>query len=46
GNVVGADAVPVEIGAIEIGTPVRCVFTEVPDPDTGETLTLPQWELR
>jgi uncharacterized OB-fold protein len=46
GNVVGADTVPVESGAIEIGAPVRCVFTEVPDPDTGETLTLPQWELR
>ena len=32
--------------AIEIGATVRCVFAEVPDPDTGETLTLPQWELR
>ena len=41
GNIINADNT-----AIEIGGPVRCVFTEVPDPDTGETLTLPQWELR
>jgi uncharacterized OB-fold protein len=41
GNVIGADN---EI--IEIGAPVRCVFTEVSDPDTDEELTLPQWELR
>jgi len=40
GNVINADNT-----AIEIGVPVRCVFTEVPDPDTGETLRLPQWEL-
>jgi uncharacterized protein len=32
--------------AIEIGAPVRCVFTDVLDPDTGQALTLPQWELR
>jgi uncharacterized OB-fold protein len=41
GNVVNTDN-----AAIEIGAPVRCTFAEVPDPDTGETLTLPQWELR
>jgi uncharacterized OB-fold protein len=41
GNVVGA---PHE--AIEIGAPVRCTFARIPDPDTGEELLLPQWELR
>jgi len=41
GNVINADH-----NAITIGAPVRCVFTEVPDPDTDETLRLPQWELR
>ena len=40
GNVVGT---PNE--AIAIGARVRCTFAEVPDPDTGETLALPQWEL-
>ncbi|MGH8998796.1 MAG: Zn-ribbon domain-containing OB-fold protein [Acidimicrobiia bacterium] len=41
GNVVGAADDPVRIGA-----PVRCVFTRAVDPDTGEVLALPQWELR
>jgi len=41
GNVVAADH-----AAIAIGAPVRCVFARVTDPDTGELLTLPQWELR
>jgi uncharacterized OB-fold protein len=41
GNVVNADS-----AAVDIGAAVRCVFTAVSDPDTGETLTLPQWELR
>ncbi|HEY4410139.1 MAG TPA: OB-fold domain-containing protein [Acidimicrobiia bacterium] len=41
GNVINADNT-----AIEIGAPVRCTFAEVADPDTGETLTLPQWQLR
>jgi uncharacterized OB-fold protein len=41
GNVVGA---PHE--AVEIGAPVRCTFARIPDPDTGEELTLPQWKLR
>ena len=41
GNVVNADR-----AAVDIGAAVRCVFTTVSDPDTGETLTLPQWELR
>lgn len=41
GNVVNADATT----PLEIGAPVRCVFAEVPDPDTGEPLHLPQWEL-
>jgi len=40
GNVVNADNTTIAIGA-----PVRCVFTELPDPDTGDILTLPQWEL-
>ena len=41
GNVVNADS-----AAVDIGAAVRCVFTAVSDSDTGETLTLPQWELR
>jgi uncharacterized OB-fold protein len=41
GNVINADDTTIEIGAA-----VRCVFAEVPDPETGETLTLPHWELR
>jgi hypothetical protein len=41
GNVVNADDTTIEIGAA-----VRCVFAEISDPETGETLTLPQWELR
>ena len=40
GNVINAGG-----RAIEIGASVRCVFAEIEDPDTGETLTLPQWEL-
>jgi uncharacterized OB-fold protein len=31
--------------AIAIGAPVRVVFEEFPDPDTGETLRIPQWEV-
>ena len=41
GNVIDAGGATIEIGAA-----VRCVFAEVPDPDTGQTLTLPHWELR
>jgi uncharacterized OB-fold protein len=32
-------------GGIEIGARVRAVFAEVPDPDTGDLLLLPQWQL-
>lgn len=42
GNVVNAE----DADALRIGAPVRCVFAEIPDPDTGEPLLLPQWELR
>lgn len=31
---------------LAIGSRVRCVFAEVPDPDSGELLRLPQWTLR
>lgn len=41
GNIVNADNVEITSGA-----PVRCVFAPAADPDTGETLMLPQWELR
>jgi uncharacterized OB-fold protein len=40
GNVAGS---PPE--AISIGAPVRVVFEEVLDPESGETLRIPQWEL-
>jgi uncharacterized OB-fold protein len=32
-------------GEIAIGARVRVAFEEVPDPDTGETLRIPQWEV-
>jgi uncharacterized OB-fold protein len=40
GNVRGAGAKGVEIGA-----KVRVVFEEAADPDSGEKLLIPQWEL-
>ena len=40
GNVV--DAAPNEL---RIGAPVRVVFEEAVDPDSGERLLIPQWEL-
>ena len=40
GNVVG---IPPE--EIRIGDPVRVTFETVEDPDGGETLRIPQWEL-
>ena len=30
---------------LRIGLPVREVFEEIPDPDGGETIHLPQWEV-
>jgi len=30
---------------VAIGQRVRAVFEEVPDPDGGETLRIPQWEV-
>ena len=40
GNVFGA-----EPGKVAIGAKVRVVFEEVTDPDSGERLLIPQWEL-
>jgi uncharacterized protein len=40
GNVIGATNDQVTVGAV-----VRCTCVTVVDPDTGDTLTLPQWEL-
>ena len=40
GNVVGSPP-----DAIEIGAPVRAVFEEVTDPETGDELRIPQWEV-
>lgn len=40
GNVTNLDP-----GEIEIGQRVRAVFEEVADPDGGETLRIPQWEV-
>jgi hypothetical protein len=40
GNVVGCAP-----GAVRIGQAVRAVFEEVRDPETGETLRIPQWQL-
>jgi uncharacterized OB-fold protein len=40
GNVLNRPA-----GEIAIGARVRVVFEELHDPDTGETLRLPQWEV-
>ena len=40
GNIVGCDA-----GEPAIGLAVRAVFEEVEDPETKETLRIPQWEL-
>jgi uncharacterized OB-fold protein len=32
-------------GEIAIGQPVRVAFEEVRDPESGETLRIPQWEV-
>ena len=40
GNVVGCANADITVGAA-----VRCTFARVTDPETGETLALPQWEL-
>lgn len=40
GNVVGC-----EPAAVRIGQRVRAVFEEARDPQTGQTLRIPQWEL-
>jgi hypothetical protein len=32
-------------GQVAIGERVRVAFEEVRDPDTGETLRIPQWEV-
>jgi uncharacterized OB-fold protein len=40
GNVLGA-----EIEDLAIGLPVRAVFESVPDPDSGQVLQIPQWEI-
>ena len=32
-------------GEIAIGDPVRVVFEELTDPESGETLRIPQWEV-
>jgi uncharacterized OB-fold protein len=40
GNVVGT--APDDVG---IGNAVRAVFEEVRDPESGETLRIPQWEI-
>jgi hypothetical protein len=40
GNVLNRPA-----GEIAIGERVRVAFEEVADPDTGETLRIPQWEV-
>ena len=40
GNVVGS-----EPEALEIGQRVRVIFEEVTDPQTGDLLKIPQWEL-
>lgn len=39
GNLVGCPP-----DSVRIGLPVRATFVEVPDPDGGEPLRLPQWE--
>ena len=41
GNVIDADWRE----RLEIGAPVRAVFASVTDPDSGDTLALPQWQL-
>ena len=40
GNVVNAANDEIIIGAA-----VRCTWTTVTDPETGDVVTLPQWEL-
>ena len=40
GNIVNAQP-----SAVRIGAAVRCTFARVEDPELGETLMLPQWEL-
>lgn len=40
GNVVNR-----EPGEVEIGARVRATFEEIDDPDTGDRLRIPQWEV-